>query len=67
MIDTTRSGSALRGAALGAALALMLVACGEQAPEAEQQGSVSPPASTDQPSTAMDEPAEQATGETSTQ
>jgi hypothetical protein len=64
MIDTTKRSSALRAAGLGAALALLLAACGEQAPEGEQQGSVSPPASTDQSSTAMSAPA---TGETSTQ
>jgi hypothetical protein len=40
---------ALRLAGLGAALALLLGACGEQAPEGEQQqGSVSPPAVTGQ-------------------
>jgi hypothetical protein len=40
---------ALRLAGLGAGLALLLGACGEQAPEGEQQqGSVSPPAVTDQ-------------------
>jgi hypothetical protein len=40
---------ALRFAGLGVGLALLLGACGEQAPEGEQQqGSVSPPAVTDQ-------------------
>jgi len=44
--------AALRLAGLGAGLALLLGACGEQAPEGEQQqGSVSPPAVTDQAST----------------
>jgi hypothetical protein len=40
---------ALRLAGLGAGLALLLGACGESAPEGEQQqqGSVSPPAVTD--------------------
>jgi hypothetical protein len=41
--------TALRLAVLGAGLALLLGACGETAPEGEQQqGSVSPPAATDQ-------------------
>jgi hypothetical protein len=41
--------TALRAAGLGAALALLLAACGEQAPEGEQQqGSINPPAATDQ-------------------
>lgn len=40
---------ALRLAGLGAGLALLLGACGEEAPEGEQQqGSVSPPAVTGQ-------------------
>jgi len=39
----------LRLAVLGAGLALLLGACGESVPEGEQQqGSVSPPAATDQ-------------------
>jgi hypothetical protein len=43
--------AALRLAGLGAGLALLLGACGEQVPEGEQQqGSVSPPAVTDQAS-----------------
>jgi hypothetical protein len=45
-----RRTTALRAAGLGAALALLLAACGEQAPEGEQQGSISPPAATDQSS-----------------
>lgn len=41
--------AALRLAGLGAGLALLLGACGESVPEGEQQqGSVSPPAATDQ-------------------
>jgi len=41
--------TALRVAVLGAGLALLLGACGEPATEGEQQqGSVSPPAATDQ-------------------
>jgi hypothetical protein len=41
--------TALRLAGLGAGLALLLGACGESVPEGEQQqGSVSPPAVTDQ-------------------
>ena len=40
---------ALRLAGLGAGLALLLGACGEEVPEGEQQqGSVSPPAVSDQ-------------------
>jgi hypothetical protein len=46
-----RRTTALRAAGLGAVLALLLAACGEQAPEGEQQGSISPPAVTDQSST----------------
>jgi hypothetical protein len=64
MIDRTRRGPALRAAGFGAALALLLAACGEQAPPeggTEQQGSINPPAQT---SIAM---SEQATGETSIQ
>ena len=53
MIDTAehqaKRTTALRAAGLGAALALLLAACGEQAPpEGEQQGSINPPAVTDQ-------------------
>ena len=42
--------SALRLVGLGAGLALLLGACGEEVPEGEQQqqGSLSPPAVTDQ-------------------
>ena len=44
-----RRTTALRAAGLGAALALLLAACGEQALEGEQQqGSTNPPAATDQ-------------------
>jgi hypothetical protein len=49
-----RRPTALRAAGLAAGLALLLAACGEQAPEgdqapeAEQQGSISQPAATDQ-------------------
>jgi hypothetical protein len=40
---------ALRLAGLGAGVALLLGACGESAPEGEQQqGSLSPPAATEQ-------------------
>jgi hypothetical protein len=46
---TSSHRAVLRLAGLGAGLALLLGACGEQAPEGEQQqGSVSPPAVTDQ-------------------
>ena len=46
---TSSQRAVLRLAGLGAGLALLLGACGEQAPEGEQQqGSVSPPAVADQ-------------------
>ena len=45
----------LRLAGLGAGLALLLGACGEEAPEGEQpQGSVSPPAVTGQLASTQD-------------
>lgn len=48
-MSTSSHRVALRLAGLGAGLALLLGACGEQATEGEQQqGSVSPPAITDQ-------------------
>jgi hypothetical protein len=48
-MSTSSHRVALRLAGLGAGLALLLGACGEQAPEGEQQqGSVNPPAVSDQ-------------------
>jgi hypothetical protein len=48
-MKTSSHRAVLRLAGLGAGLILLLGACGEQAPEGEQQqGSVSPPAVTDQ-------------------
>jgi hypothetical protein len=48
-MSTSSRRVALRLAGLGAGLAMLLGACGEQAPEGEQQqGSVSPPAVSDE-------------------